>query len=210
MGDARHGIRAVALDAYGTLLAITSPQPDPYRAVLRDLALPQSALRAAARLAVTTNLSLAEFAARFAPARTLDLPLLEEALRQQIESVRLYPDVLPTLARLRAAGLGLAIVSNLASPYVDPLVRLLGEQVDHVVLSCEVGARKPERLIFEEACRRLGCSAGEVLMVGDGWESDIKGARSAGLSALWCRRDSVAGDVVDLRGVLRWLAIGEE
>ncbi len=42
---------------------------------------------------------------------------------------------------------------------------------------------KPNTPIFEEAVRRAGTS--NVVMIGDQWETDIKGARAAGLDAVW-------------------------
>ena len=37
--------------------------------------------------------------------------------------------------------------------------------------------------IFEDAVRRAGTS--RIVMIGDQWETDIKGARAAGLDAVW-------------------------
>jgi ribonucleotide monophosphatase NagD (HAD superfamily) len=42
---------------------------------------------------------------------------------------------------------------------------------------------KPNTPIFEEAVRRAGTS--NVVMIGDQLETDIKGARAAGLDAVW-------------------------
>ena len=42
---------------------------------------------------------------------------------------------------------------------------------------------KPNTPIFEDAIRRLGTS--RVVMVGDTLETDIAGARAAGLDAVW-------------------------
>jgi HAD superfamily hydrolase (TIGR01450 family) len=42
---------------------------------------------------------------------------------------------------------------------------------------------KPNRPIFDEAVRRLGTA--DAVMVGDQLETDIKGARAAGLDAVW-------------------------
>ena len=52
----------------------------------------------------------------------------------------------------------------------------------------EFGVGKPDARIFLEACRRLGCAAGEVLHVGDDLALDVHGARSAGLQVRWLRR----------------------
>ena len=58
-----------------------------------------------------------------------------------------------------------------------------------VVVSGEVGHRKPEPEIFHEALRCLGLDAGAgVLFVGDDPVTDIGGAQSVGLSTAWVHR----------------------
>ena len=61
---------------------------------------------------------------------------------------------------------------------------------DVIVISCEVGATKPDRRIFEIAARRLGLALGEILHVGDSAAMDLRGARAAGLRALLLQRSS--------------------
>jgi len=44
---------------------------------------------------------------------------------------------------------------------------------------------KPQPEYFEEILLRLGVSAGEAIMIGDDWESDIVGAAACGLNTFW-------------------------
>jgi putative hydrolase of the HAD superfamily len=89
------------------------------------------------------------------------------------------------LARLRAAGLRLAVVSNsegtLAALFAE--VGLAGA-VDTIVDSWEVGVAKPDPAIFHLALTRLGVPPGSALMVGDTPAIDIAGARAAGVPAV--------------------------
>lgn len=62
----------------------------------------------------------------------------------------------------------------------------------HIVLSEEVGSQKPNPRIFEEALRRNGVTANEVIMIGDSWSSDIQGAKNAGIDQIWVRWTNVA------------------
>jgi len=56
----------------------------------------------------------------------------------------------------------------------------------HVVISEEVGAAKPDRRIFEFAMQSAGYpSASQVLMVGDSLSSDIEGAVRYGIDSCW-------------------------
>ena len=51
--------------------------------------------------------------------------------------------------------------------------------IDVLVVSEEAGVSKPDPRIFEIALERLGCAAGEVVMVGDSWAADVIGACDA-------------------------------
>jgi HAD superfamily hydrolase (TIGR01509 family) len=100
------------------------------------------------------------------------------------------------LEALRARGLKLALVSNTASPrwLLEPILERQGitERVDAVVLSSEVGKRKPHPAIFEKALRGLDVPSVEALFVGDRLEADVLGASRVGMKtvqAVWFRAD---------------------
>lgn len=81
------------------------------------------------------------------------------------------------------------VTNNLLSEQRDKLQALgLSRYVDELVASEEVGVAKPDPEIFRVAMERLGCTAEEVVMVGDSWESDVAGARAAGVRAVWLNR----------------------
>lgn len=69
---------------------------------------------------------------------------------------------------------------------LPPLLSALGltPYFDGLLVSALFGASKPAPAIFEEAVRRAGVPAGEVLHVGDSLHDDYDGARAAGLAAL--------------------------
>lgn len=79
-----------------------------------------------------------------------------------------YPDTAPTMAALRAAGVKVAVVSNIGFD-LRPLFAAWGldELVDAFVLSYEVGRCKPDPGIFLRACGMLGVDPEQALMVGD-------------------------------------------
>jgi putative hydrolase of the HAD superfamily len=107
------------------------------------------------------------------------------------------------LAALHADGLGVGIVAN---TWPDPprlLRRELEEfdiaaQIDPVVLSGELGIRKPAPAIFERALAELGVDAAAVLHVGDRLVEDVQGAAAVGMltaQALWFRVDDAVEDI---------------
>ena len=89
------------------------------------------------------------------------------------------------LEELRRRGLRLAIVSNTATPgrLIRPLLaeQGLAERVDTIVLSSELGKRKPHPAIFEAALGELGVSPERALFVGDRRYQDILGAKRLGM-----------------------------
>ncbi|RLI35918.1 hypothetical protein DRO55_04590 [Candidatus Bathyarchaeota archaeon] len=64
------------------------------------------------------------------------------------------------------------------------------EFFDSTVFSDEVGFNKPHRVIFERALKELGVKPQEVIHVGDLLQTDIAGAKSMGITAVWLNRDN--------------------
>jgi len=56
---------------------------------------------------------------------------------------------------------------------------------DVVVTARDLGAAKPDPTFFRAALDRIGSPPGEAVMVGDGYTTDIVGAKSAGLRVVW-------------------------
>jgi putative hydrolase of the HAD superfamily len=127
----------------------------------------------------------------------------------------IFDDVLPTLLSLKLAGLKLVILSN----WDERLRRLLAKlellpAFDEVVVSCEIGAAKPTRAIFETAEARLKLSPRELLHIGDSQREDLAGALACGWNALLIDRSRAAapdrvaslGQLVDHRLLRRSVA----
>jgi putative hydrolase of the HAD superfamily len=89
------------------------------------------------------------------------------------------------LARLRAAGLRLGIVSN-SDGRVDQALSAAGlrEYFDVVVDSSAFGTEKPDPAIFRAALEALDVAPEEALYVGDLYDVDVVGARAAGMEAV--------------------------
>jgi putative hydrolase of the HAD superfamily len=101
------------------------------------------------------------------------------------EAWRMFPEVPDALARLRARGLRLAVVSN----FDERLHSILGSLglvpwLDTVVHSSRAGAAKPDPAIFRAVIAALDVRPDDALHVGDGAVEDVEGARAAGLHAV--------------------------
>jgi len=98
----------------------------------------------------------------------------------------LDPDAGAVLRALAARGLVLGMGSN----YDERLWSVLAGFAElellkgRVLVSSEVGARKPGAGFFTHVVRAAGCAPGEVLFVGDDIDNDYLGATGAGLRAV--------------------------
>jgi HAD superfamily hydrolase (TIGR01509 family) len=122
----------------------------------------------------------------------------QEALIKDFEEVRsrllvrvfkLYEGVFPTLSILQKK-YKLVPVSNCAVSTRDEIVAMgLTRFFEHVILSYEVGARKPNGRIYLEALQALGLDADECIFVADEI-SDLEGAKAVGLRTMLVRQGS--------------------
>ena len=95
------------------------------------------------------------------------------------------PAAAPALARAKAAGLVVGVISNSNGTVTRTLESAgLGVWIDFVVDSSVVGVEKPDPRIFSMAVERAGVSPGEAAYVGDLYSVDVLGARAAGLAAV--------------------------
>ncbi|MCZ0978374.1 HAD-IA family hydrolase [Streptomyces diastatochromogenes] len=114
-------------------------------------------------------------------------PALSDALYTTLSDPAGSPfasDVAPTLTALKAAGLKVAVVSDIHFDLRPAFERTgLDAYVDDYALSFEHGLCKPDPAFFRLALERLGARPEETLMVGDRSARD-GGAVEAGLTTL--------------------------
>jgi putative hydrolase of the HAD superfamily len=98
---------------------------------------------------------------------------------------RCEPATGAVLRDLAKRGFRIGIASNFdhrLRPVLQGFAELAG--LDLVVISSEVGRRKPAPAFFEALCRASGATPDQVLFVGDDLVNDYDGARRAGCRAL--------------------------
>ena len=111
--------------------------------------------------------------------------------------LHMFEDVLPTLEYL-GGHYRLGLISNgLAGDQRPKIDRFdLARFFSVVVISEEVGLRKPNPAIFKLALSGLGVSGQFAAYVGDNPAHDVVGAHAAGLAAIWLRRPGGWHDAV--------------
>lgn len=93
------------------------------------------------------------------------------------------------LSKLKRQGYKLGVVSNgFARNTVLDLQRTgLDSYFSSLVISSDVGYRKPDPLLFYKALEELEAAPLQAVMVGDNMEEDICGAKKVGLKTAWVR-----------------------
>jgi phosphoglycolate phosphatase len=102
-------------------------------------------------------------------------------------AARLYPGVPAGLARLRAQGHVLGVVTNKPEQFARPLLAHLGVLAQFGVLvgGDTLPQKKPDPAPVAFALRALGATAAGSTMVGDGVQ-DLRAGKAAGLRTIAC------------------------
>lgn len=168
------------IEAFGAYSQSVSGDPALVLRLLRDDS------EAAAALAdhECGRLSQAAFEARIAERLAeRGVPVPPSGMVAAVQAA-MHPDeaMLAALARLRAHGVPVALVTNSLG---DDCYRGfdLSELADVVVISSEVGVRKPSRRIYEIACERLGVAPEECVLIDD-LLHNLSGAARIGIRGL--------------------------
>jgi FMN phosphatase YigB (HAD superfamily) len=205
-------VRAVLLDAHGTLLRLRAPAPA-LRSRLAErlgveITLEQAERAIAAEIAYyRAHLAEARDDAGVAALRGRCAEVLHEALAADnvplavdadgMTAILLaslifepFPEVPAVLRELRRAGLRLVVVSNWDASLPDTLASLgLLEALDGVVTSAACGAAKPDPAIFTEGLQLAGVAPEEAIHLGDRADEDVAGAFAAGIEPVLVERD---------------------
>lgn len=108
--------------------------------------------------------------------------------RACVPTVTLIEGAAETLQQLQGQGYRLAIISNAAySPFLLWTLEHLGirDFFEEVVVSADVGLRKPNLEIFHLTLNRMRLAPTEIVYVGDDFEKDVIAAKKIGARAVW-------------------------
>jgi putative hydrolase of the HAD superfamily len=120
------------------------------------------------------------------------LPLFLAELTRGVSRrrLRLYPFVREVLDILRAR-FPLALVTDAQSAWARGELHQVGllDYFDPIVVSGDLGYRKPDKRLFQQALDAMGVAAEHTLYVGNDMQRDIYGAREAGMKTVMFNSD---------------------
>jgi 2-haloalkanoic acid dehalogenase type II len=106
----------------------------------------------------------------------------------ELERVRLYQDVAPTVKALESRGIKTAVLTTVPSWLFKQVLEDNNVKIDFICTAKEAKAVKPNPQIYRTVLRTLGVKPYEALMVGDTPEIDIIPPKKLGMkTALLCR-----------------------
>jgi epoxide hydrolase-like predicted phosphatase len=112
------------------------------------------------------------------------------------QSMQPYREVLQLVKELGDSGLRRAVLSNTIKAHADVMRRQsLFDNFDEVLLSYEIGIRKPSPEVFTLALQKLGIGATDVLFIDD-LQENIAAAQNLGLQTILAvDEDQIVRDV---------------
>ena len=106
---------------------------------------------------------------------------------QSTKYIRLYAHAKELLTALKEAGRGVYLLSNAQRIFTEYELHYLGihDLFDGILISSEEGCKKPDKRFFEILLNRYKLKAAESLMIGNDMETDIAGAKRAGMDSFY-------------------------
>ena len=119
----------------------------------------------------------------------------------KIALLRPFAETIDTLIYLKSQGYRLGVISNgITIKQWEKLVRLnVYSFFDEVITSEEVGAKKPDKLIYDVALRKMNGDPEKSIMIGNKFKEDALGAVNAGMSAILVNSDVTEEDRAYIR-----------
>ena len=123
--------------------------------------------------------------------------------RLSILSLKARSYAAPLLRLLRSEGFSLGLISNTEAllTQFDLKVLRLEDAFNTILLSSQVGAGKPDSLIYRIALENLRVDACEAIMIGDTYETDVVGAESLSINSIYLTSDESISIEVRTNGI---------
>jgi putative hydrolase of the HAD superfamily len=158
---------------------------DRARRVAREIADRRDTFGIEAPWASLTRLIHDSFGTRF------DVPMtdLERGFWDAAVTTLPIPGAREALETLAGVGIPMGVLSN--ASFSAEVIRAdlakhgLADHLAFVMVTADYVVRKPSTLLFDVAATRLGVAAADIWVVGDRLDTDVAGAKAAGMQAVW-------------------------
>lgn len=182
-------ISAVVFDAFGTLLNLESKR-HPFRHLLKEgIAAGRRPSPDDVREMMSNPWSLRDAADHLSiSVLSSRLQALQDELNSEVESIRPFADGVEAVALLRAEGVRVGICSNLCEPYGAAVLQAFPD-LDGYAFSYQIGAMKPDAVIYQSICNALQVTPGHLF----GAQHDQDGGRFAEVRSRWAQGGGDAG-----------------
>lgn len=178
--------KGVIFDCFGTLLEIKNKQK-PYKYLSIELAKKGFTHDNYAKWIMSNPLEIQNILKE--SKITLEKEVIDtfnRKLKEEVESITLYPETIEVLSELKKQGIKIALCSNLAMPYGR--VKEILPQLDDYFLSYELNMIKPNQDLFAYCEKTINLKKEELIYVGDSIKDDYEGASLYGFNTYLIKR----------------------
>ncbi len=137
-----------------------------------------------------------------------DLEEIKHLVRTVWVKAPIFPDVKEFFDK---CPLPIYVITNNEAKYVAEAMELNDLHPAGIVCANEVRAYKPHRELFVHALQVAGCEPNEAVHIGDSYQSDVEGAKNAGITPIWLKRKEGESDeknvmtIESLKDLPEWL-----
>jgi putative hydrolase of the HAD superfamily len=109
---------------------------------------------------------------------------------QKIKMIKPFDDVIPSLKKIKEMDIKTAIISDgIPIKQYEKILRLgIDDLIDLVIISDEIGVRKPNPKLFEYCLKKFAITGEESIYVGDNPTKDLIPARMNGMYSVYIHR----------------------
>lgn len=113
--------------------------------------------------------------------------MADEYTQVHAEQIRLLPNSIPTLDKLKSMGVRMALITNGESEIQRQKIDrfALAPYFEFILVEGEIGFGKPDKRVFELALEKLNLPAQDVWMIGDKLSWDVQAPQAVGIFSIW-------------------------
>ncbi len=181
-----HNIKMIYMNCFGTRVDIQNdPQSKRFAALIEVLNVDTKKLR---DFVLLQNKDLRDILLEQMPylannpTKMEAIATAEQAIQNQIDSIRLKPWTAYVLPELQRRGYAIGLISNIAKAYVPKVKEISPIAFDHMLFSCELWHKKTKHNsdMYHEAHLKIPYKKRETVMVGDHPINDYDAADTYG------------------------------